>query len=65
MNYTESLFNNGTEATIAGWIEVDGDSYEALIFLIEKQKDINKNGIFKPLNKTNVITIYNQTTWTH
>ena len=65
VNYTETLFNNGTEAAVLGWVEVDGTNFEAFIFLVEKQKDTNKNAIFKPLNQSSVITIYNQTTWTH
>lgn len=65
VNYTESLFNNGTEAAIVGWVEVDRANFEAFIFLTEIEKNTNKNSIFKPLNKTSVITIYNQTKWTH
>jgi len=65
VNYTETLIKIGTEAAIVGWVEVDGANFEAFIFLTEKQKDTNKNAIFKPLNKTSVITIYNQTIWTH
>ena len=65
VNYTETLFKNGTEAAVIGWVEVDGINFEAFIFLTETQKDTNKNAIFKPLNQTNVITIYNQTIWTH
>lgn len=65
VNYTETLIKIGTEAAIVGWVEVDGANFDAFIFLTEKQKDTNKNAIFKPLNKTSVITIYNQTIWTH
>lgn len=65
VNYTESLFNNGTEAAMVGWVEVDRANFEAFIFLTEIEKNTNKNSIFKPLNKTSVITIYNQTIWTH
>lgn len=65
VNYTESLMQSGTEAAIVGWVEVDGANFEAFIFLAEKQKDTNKNAIFKPLNKYSVITIYNQTKWMH
>lgn len=65
VNYTESLMQGGSEAAIVGWVEVDGANFEAFIFLAEKQKDTNKNAIFKPLNQTSVITIYNQTIWTH
>ena len=65
VNYTETLFNNGTTAAIIGWVDVDGASFEAFIFLVETPKDTNKNGIFKPLNQTSVITLYNQNKWTH
>lgn len=65
VNYAESLIQSGSEAAIVGWVEVDGANFEAFIFLSEKQKDTNKNAIFKPLNQTSVITIYNQTIWTH
>lgn len=65
VNYAETLFNSGTEAAIMGWVEVDGANFEAFIFLTEIEKNTNKNSIFKPLNKTSVITIYNQTKWTH
>lgn len=63
-NYINSLFANGSEACIAGWIEVDGDNYEAFIFLAENQKNPNKSSIFKPLNQTIITELYNQTTWT-
>lgn len=65
VNYTESLIKCGSEAAIIGWVEVDGANFEAFIFLVENAKNINKNSIFKPLNQTSVITIYNQTKWTH
>ena len=65
VNYTESLFQSGSEVAIVGWVEVDGANFEAFIFLAQNPKHINKNSIFKPLNQTNVITLYNQTIWTH
>ena len=65
INYTEILMNQNLEAAMIGWIEVDGANYEAIIFLVEKQKDTNKNVIFKPLNQTTLTTLYNQTIWTH
>lgn len=65
VNYTETLFNDSAEAAIIGWVEVDGASFEAFIFLVETVKNTNKNAIFKPLNKTSVITLYNQNKWTH
>lgn len=65
VNYTESLFNIGTGAAIVGWVEVDDVNFEAFIFLVETPKDTNKSAIFKPLNQTSVITLYNQNKWTH
>jgi hypothetical protein len=65
VNYTESLIQSGTEAAIVGWVEVDGPNFEAFIFLVQNTNSINKNSTFKPLNQTSVITIYNQTIWTH
>ena len=65
VNYTETLFQGSTKAAIVGWVEVDGANFEAFIFLTENAENINKSSIFKPLNKTSVITIYNQTIWTH
>jgi hypothetical protein len=65
VNYTEALMQSGTEAAIVGWVEVDGANTEAFIFLIQNAQNINKNSIFKPLNQTSVITLYNQTIWTH
>lgn len=65
VNYTEALFKSGTQSAICGWVEVDGNSYEGFIFLAEKQKDTNKSAIFKPLNQSTVLELYNQTIWTH
>lgn len=65
VNYTESLFSDDTDAAIVGWVEVDGNNFEAFIFLVQNSENINKNSIFKPLNQSSVITLYNQTKWTH
>ncbi len=65
VKYTDALLSNGSEAAMVGWVDVDGAKFEAFIFLVETSKNINKNSIFKPLNQTSVITIYNQTKWTH
>lgn len=65
VNYTESLSSDNTNAAIVGWVEVDGKNSEAFIFLAQNSENINKNSIFKPLNQSSVITIYNQTKWTH
>jgi hypothetical protein len=65
VSYTESLFFENTNAAIIGWVEMDGENFEAFIFLVQNSENINKNSIFKPLNQSSVITIYNQTKWTH
>ncbi len=65
VNYTETLFKNGTQSAICGWVEVDGAGYEGFIFLVEKQTNTNKSAIFKPLNQSTVLELYNQTIWTH
>lgn len=65
VGYSESLLNNGSDAAIVGWVEVDGANFEAFIFLTQTSKNLKKNSIFKPLNKTTVITLYTQTKWTH
>jgi hypothetical protein len=64
-NYTQMLLNAGSDAVIEGWVEVDGSNYEAFIFLAETQENRNKSSIFKPLKQSNILEIYNQTTWTH
>jgi hypothetical protein len=65
VNYSEILLNQHAEALIGGWVEVDSNSHEAFIFLVEKEKNINKNSIFKPLNQSNINQLYNQSSWTH
>lgn len=65
VSYTESLFSDVTNAAVVGWVEVDGSTFEAFIFLAQNTENINKNSIFKSLNQSSVITIYNQTKWTH
>jgi hypothetical protein len=65
VNYAEILLHQNTKAAIVGWVEVDGDHYEAFIFLVESEEYLNKNVIFKPLNQSTVNQLYNQTSWTH
>jgi hypothetical protein len=65
VNYAEILIDQYAEAAIVGWVEVDGDHYEAFIFLVENGEYLNKNVIFKPLNQSTVNQLYNQTSWTH
>ena len=65
VNYIETLFNEHTQAAIGGWVEVDGNSYEAFIFLTEIQRNTNKSSNFKPLNQVTVTELYNKTIWTN
>ncbi len=65
VNYTETLFNEQTQAAICGWVEVDYTAFEAFIFLVEKTENINKNSNFKPLNQITITELYNQTIWMH
>lgn len=60
VNYLNMLFSNNTETAISGWVQVDGEAYEAFIFLVQKPDNTNKNSNFKPLNELNVTHLYNQ-----
>ena len=42
VNYAEILLDQYAEAAIIGWVEVDGDHYEAFIFLVESKEYLNK-----------------------
>jgi hypothetical protein len=61
INYCESLYLNGIDAVIAGWVEAETNNDEAFIFLSESQRNTNKNAIFKPLNQTTLTELYNLT----
>jgi hypothetical protein len=65
LNYTEALFSEQTKAAVCGWVEVDGASAEAFIFLVEISENTNKNSNFKPLNQAIITELYNKTIWTH
>ncbi len=60
LNYLEALFHEETQAAVCGWVEVDGDTAEAFIFLVEKSENTNKNSNFKPLNQQAITELYNQ-----
>lgn len=59
-NYLQTLFNNGTQAAVGGWIEVDGTHAEAFIFLAETTGNTNKSSNFKPLNQEIITELFNQ-----
>ena len=58
-NYCEMLLQNNTTALVSGWVEINETNYDAFIFLTERKENINKNTIFKPLNKQIVTELYN------
>lgn len=60
LNYLEALFHEETQAAVCGWVEADGDTAEAFIFLVEKSENTNKNSNFKPLNQQAITELYNQ-----
>jgi len=40
-NYEQSLLqNNKSDSVLAGWVNIDGDSYEAFLYLISKKGEI-------------------------
>lgn len=51
-NYENVLLqNNNSDAVLGGWVNVDGENYEAFVYLV------SKNGIIKHTNK-NLIKLY-------
>jgi hypothetical protein len=50
LNYAEILLNEGMEALIAGWINVDGDDYECFFFIIEQKNPCRLENIIKQYN---------------
>jgi len=59
-NYVTRLLDDGVAgACITGWVEVNGDDYEAVVYLIEKQAGLNSGiAIF---NAENLFNLYQQT----
>ncbi|WP_377129859.1 hypothetical protein [Mucilaginibacter antarcticus] len=54
-NYVNGLLANGVlKACICGWVDVLGDDYKAVLFLVEKEK--RNNAI--PLTETNLDNIF-------
>ncbi len=58
-SYTDALLNTEqAEAALCGWINADGPVYDALIYLVEKPTDSNKNSTFKPHSPETVNQLY-------
>lgn len=52
------LASEATDAVVCGWVNVDGEAADALIYLVEKPADSNKNSIFKPHSSETVKHLY-------
>lgn len=50
LNYSDMLLNEGMEALIAGWINVDGDNYECFFFIVEKGRQFHLENIVEQYN---------------
>lgn len=51
--YSNSLLDtNKAESVLCGWVELEGENYEAFLYLISKEGNIEHN-------KQNIITLYN------
>jgi hypothetical protein len=58
-SYAEILLgSDATDAVLCGWVDVDGTGADALIYLVEKPADSNKNSIFKPHSSETVKHLY-------
>ena len=52
LNYTNSLLStNKTEKVLCGWVELDGEHYEAFLYLVSENGSITHN-------KQNIINLY-------
>ena len=63
ISYVSDLMaNSRIQACLCGWVEVLGDSYESLLFLVEKasstMENIVKPGIQKSFTEINLNNIY-------
>ncbi|PWI29958.1 3-oxoacyl-ACP synthase [Flavobacteriaceae bacterium LYZ1037] len=53
LTYTNSLLDtNKAESVLCGWVEFEGDHYEAFLYLVSNEGNIEHN-------KQNIITLYN------
>lgn len=58
-DYSEMLIESGaSESVLAGWVNVDGENFEALIYLVEKHSDSKKNSNFKAHSKDIIKQLY-------
>jgi hypothetical protein len=58
VEYTEDLFASGAcDSAINGWVNFDGNDFEAFIYLVESGKDSTKNANF-------VNRLYQENIWT-
>ncbi|MCX7548902.1 3-oxoacyl-ACP synthase [Xanthomarina sp. F1114] len=53
MSYTNSLLEtNKAKSVLCGWVELEGENYEAFLYLVSNEGEIKHN-------KQNIITLYN------
>lgn len=45
INYAQTLFISNTDAVIVGWVEMDKDNFNCLLFILEKGNEINPDDI--------------------
>jgi len=58
-SYADILLGpDATDGVVCGWVNVDGEAADALIYLVEKPADSNKNSIFKPHSSETVKHLY-------
>lgn len=58
-DYTEILMETGaSDSVLAGWVNVDGENFEGLIYLVEKHSDSKKNSNFKAHSKEIIKQLY-------
>jgi len=54
-NYIVGLFETEKiKCCITGWIELEGDQYESVLYLVKKTEDVKGNIIFEPENIKNI-----------
>lgn len=57
--YVSNLFNNNNlQACICGWVEVIGEVYQAVLYLIEKEPAFDDDNQVVILNNENLLKIY-------
>jgi len=57
-NYVIDLLETGkVKCCITGWVELEGDQYESVLYLVKKSEVLKGNSIFEPENIKNIYSI--------